>query len=110
MEIVGESHYQTAIRKALHEGKPTGDGRTTIEVRVQCESDSKYDPHACRVVSMRGDILGYLARERARKFHNAIAKVGGSVRCRGTISGDEILGVWLDLCDPWRIPGVKAQG
>jgi hypothetical protein len=110
MDIVGESHYQSTLRSVRATAKEwDDDGRAIVVVRVECEPTNPYDPMACRVVTINGRTMGYLSRERARKFHNAIGEVGGAVTCKAVVvKGDAgVIGVWLDLCDPHRIPGAS---
>lgn len=112
LEIVGESHYLHELRRAKKSAAERDiEGREVILVRVECEPTNQYDPLACRVVTLQGVTIGYLSRAKARGFHNAIKKVGGSVSCRAVLvggdEGRENIGAWLDLCRPWEIPGVK---
>jgi len=86
-----------------------------ISARVECEPTNPHDPMACKVVTASGVHIGSLSRERAAKFHNAIKKVGGAVTCHAVLDlwtpddgRDEQVTVRIDLCDPWKIPGVKS--
>lgn len=117
MEIVGESYRQPALRKALKAARDIDDrGRPMLPVLVECEPTNKHDAMACRVVTLAGVHIGYLSRERAFKFHKAIAKVGGAVRCSAVLERwvreedkSEQIAARIDLCDSWKIPGVKTD-
>lgn len=53
ISIVGESKYQSAIRKCS-EGERVG---------LHHEHDNPHDPHAIMVISERGETIGYIARD-----------------------------------------------
>lgn len=98
--VVGESHYQSALKLALRSATRDKKGRRVVPVLVRCEPTNKHDASACVVQSMRGDTLGYLPRERAARYHEGIATLGGVVQCTGNIVGGaagESLGIYLDL-------------
>lgn len=105
VDVVGESNYQEAIRKACSWKEGT-------ETRFECmaelvpEPDNRYDPNAI-MVRIDGDCVGYLSRGDALKYGPAI-KAGierqGSGCCRAVIAGrasgkTDNLGVFLRL-DP----------
>ncbi len=106
--VVGESHYQEALWKAV--GGPTPDGgsiRFYTEARLVLEPDNPHDSNAVRV-DISGQTAGYLSRDDAEYYHDYIKNIGYRVVvCQAVIVGgyriDErkyaSLGVWLDLPD-----------
>ena len=103
VDVVGESNYQEAIRKAC--GWKEG-----VETHFECmaelvpEPDNRYDPNAI-MVRIDGACVGYLSRGDALNYGSAI-KAGiqrqGSGCCRAVIAGrasgkTNNLGVFLHL-------------
>lgn len=96
LEVVGESHYQPALRAIAGRG----------EVRHQCtahlvmDDDNPYDAKAVRV-DIEGKPVGHLSRDDARAYRRQLRKHGDLVgRCDALICGGgpgRMLGVWLDL-------------
>jgi hypothetical protein len=91
-QIVGESHYQTALRAIAGPGEV----RHLCQAVVAIENGNAYDPMAV-VITIYGRKVGYLARASARKWrvHHA-----DPVTCEAVIVGggrDRDLGVWLKL-------------
>lgn len=98
--VVGESHYQPALKRALRTAVRDDRGRRVVPIVVRCEPTNKHDANACLVQSIHGETLGYLPRERAARYHQPISELGGIVRCSGSIVGGgqgESLGIYLDL-------------
>lgn len=60
--VVGESHYQAALREAAH-GKWSEDG-IEIQACISREPDNKYDRNAVRV-DVNGNTVGYISRDEA---------------------------------------------
>lgn len=104
LAIVGESNYQYALRAARANLTQDDEGRLILPVRVECEPTNKFDRNAVRVTTIAGATLGYLPREGAALYCEAIARLGGSVICKAALFGGEpdkpSIGVWLDLCEP----------
>jgi HIRAN domain len=108
LEVVGESHYQDALRRV-------GGGRTTERVRVETqamlvrEPDNPYDANAISV-RIEGSTVGYLCRDDARSFLPGLLKLearyGARISLAGVVVGGGIrqdgpgmLGIWLSY-DP----------
>lgn len=105
--VVGESNYQPALRDALARLLIDDHGEQVLPVRLRCEPTNRYDKNAVQVCTISGATLGYLSRDDAEDYCEAIAAVGGSVvtkaRLRGGTPGKPSIGVWLDLCEPDEI-------
>jgi hypothetical protein len=91
-QIVGESHYQQALRSIVGPGEV----RHGCRAVVASEDDNSYDPKAV-CVTIESMKVGYLSRARARKWraHNS-----GSQTCDAVIVGGgegRNLGVWLRM-------------
>lgn len=97
LEIVGESHYQDALRAVCGPGK----------VRHKCvafllmEDSNPHDSKAVAVI-INSRCVGYLNRQNAREYRSKIAQYGKVVgQCGALIvgggKGRENVGVWLDL-------------
>jgi hypothetical protein len=103
VDVVGESNYQEAIRKACGWKKGT---ETHFECLAELvpEPQNRYDPNAI-MVRIDGACVGYLSRGDALRYGPAI-KAGlerqGSGCCRAVIAGradgeTDNLGVFLHL-------------
>lgn len=72
ISVVGESHYQPALRAIC--GAKVGEA-----VRFECfaalvpEPDNPHDPSAVRV-EIKGRLVGYLSRANAEEFNKAIVE------------------------------------
>lgn len=105
-EVVGESHYQDAIRTAVA-GEVTLPGAAfgvEINARLIRESDNPYDENAVRVELPTG-LCGYLSREDAEEYAPALdhlSQAGYYGLCTGQVFGGGLrfYGVWLDLASP----------
>ena len=91
IEIVGESHYQTAIARC----------RTGERVLLIRQPDNPYDKNAVAVTRTDGAILGYISRDEARGFaklldsgHKIYAEIHGIY---GGSSDKPSFGIWLDV-------------
>ncbi len=95
MDIVGESHYQGAIRSVL-----LNNGREFVAI-VKPEPNNQYDRNAIRICSPTNDTIGYLSKETAVRykghFDSGITTV--PARITGGESGKEHLGVVLSWDD-----------
>jgi hypothetical protein len=67
MRVVGESHYQAALRRLQGSCRPGAEGRPSFPVTLIHEPDNPYDEHAVGVMSAVGRV-GYLPREDARRY------------------------------------------
>ena len=111
-DIVGESHYQDALRKIVRRrGAPP----------LHCTADLVFEPanpHDANAVMVRieGLKVGYLTREDAVQYGEALVALdckGATLSCPAYIAGTEWLGVKLGLV--WPIeeatsPGAAAWG
>lgn len=94
MEIVGESHYQRALRQIAG----PGDVRQYCDAELIPEDDNQHDDKAVAVF-IEGELVGYLSRSNARAFRRRYRGVIG--HCEAVVvgggKGKKNLGVWLDL-------------
>lgn len=67
LSVVGESHYQPALRKTLRDARERDDGEMAVDVFLVHERDNRYDPNAVAIYSRHGK-LGHLARDAAAKY------------------------------------------
>ncbi|HST68991.1 MAG TPA: HIRAN domain-containing protein [Solirubrobacterales bacterium] len=103
VDVVGESNYQAAIRKAC-DWKPGTDTRFECMAELVPEPTNRYDPNAI-MVQISGACVGYLSRGDALKFGPAIRSAieqQGVGCCRAVIAGrsdgeTDNLGVFLRL-------------
>ncbi len=83
--VVGESSYQSALKNAREsEGK-------IIEVDLQLEDENQFDKNAV-LVAFGLDTLGYLSREDAVIYRNALQKIGHPRAvgiCKAKITGGD---------------------
>lgn len=104
LEVVGESNYQKAIKRALAGARLLPDNRTAIDIIARREPANPYDLDAVQILNaVNGDRLGYLSRDRAKQYRRTLsdcAAAGFDVRCTGVLAGDASIGVWLDLAFP----------
>jgi hypothetical protein len=86
-EVVGESHYQGTLERVY---RNQGGKGHSLEVSAQLmpEPDNQYDPNAIRV-TLEGDTVAYLTREKAAEYHDAIGLQSGV--CSGKIVGGFML-------------------
>lgn len=94
LEVVGESHYQQALRKVAG----SGEVRHECEAELVMEDDNAYDDQAV-AVRIEGRKVGHLSRADARAYRKQVP-AGIVGRCGAVIIGGgkgRSLGVWLDL-------------
>lgn len=72
-DIVGESHYQPALRK-LRNGRHMATDNDFV-ADIVAEPDNPHDPNACAVY-IEGLKVGYLPRDAAADFHQQVAVMG----------------------------------
>ena len=106
VEVVGESHYQTALESIC--GPRTRDSTSKhVEAVLVLDDSNKYDPKAVRV-EINGKIVGHLSREDAQTYRDkldAMKRPGARATCAAHIvggwdrgSGDRgSYGVYLDF-------------
>lgn len=103
VDVVGESHYQPAIRSAC-DWKPGTDTLFHCLAELVPEPTNRHDRHAIMVM-INGACVGYLSRQDAVTLGPAVRaaiKQQGSGACRAVIagranSGTDNLGVFLHL-------------
>lgn len=105
--VVGESHYQDALRATRKICSIGPDSRPTFSAVLLPEPDNPYDSSAIAVHSSQGK-LGHLSRENAAKYRELFGEVirlgyhGGA--CEAYLTGGELdkpsFGVVLQLADP----------
>jgi len=101
-EVVGESRYLAAIRKAVG-----GSGQTEVFAELKREPQNKFDTNAV-VVLISNSTVGYLPREEAPRYHNLIDQLAAARKRSfakaevyySSESGDQIGSVRLDICEP----------
>ena len=106
-EVVGESHYQPALKAAADTY-----GRAQLAQLVR-EPRNKYDRNAV-AVRLAGQTVGYLPRDEALDYHAVLSNLGGSATARATVTGGwgewESFGVVLHcLPEPYH-PGAGFLG
>lgn len=105
--VVGESHYQDALRRTATICTPGEEGRPSFQAILVAEPNNPYDPNAIAVYSTYGK-LGYLSRHDADEYTEVFAEIaragsdGGG--CTGLLNGGQpgkpSYGVTLLLADP----------
>lgn len=78
-EVVGESHYQPALRKLRNSRHMATDNNFVAD--IVAEPDNPYDEQACAVY-IEGSKVGYLPRSAAADFFQQIAAMGVNGRWR----------------------------
>ena len=105
--VVGESHYQEALRATASSCSLSEDGRRTFTAALKHEPNNPYDANAVGVWSSAGKV-GHLARDDAvvyRDVLDSVARKGyDGLACRAHLTGGEpdkpSLGIVLRLADP----------
>ena len=103
--IVGESHYQNALRRSRDRAKDYESGNYITAVLAR-EPDNQFDPGAVKVMNGDLDTIGYLSRDRAREYVPAIElweSAGYQIRCQARLVGGQgkrNIGAYLDLDTP----------
>lgn len=119
VEVVGESHYQDALWRAIGSRDPVNNRRHFVQAVLWPEPTNPYDKNAVRVflVTSRGGFehVGYLPREKAATYRDdfrALKKRGYETgACDACIvggfrseNGSTVnLGVWLNLGWPGKV-------
>ena len=105
--VVGESHYQSALRDAARGGvvreRDLGNAIEVMAVLIP-ELSNEYDANAVRV-DVNGRTVGYLAREDAAQYQPALLELaagGQHGTCVGRImgGGSRNYGIFLHLSPP----------
>ena len=108
VEVVGESHYQPAIRRVCGVSDPAQPVGHDCIAALFPEPDNRYDPDAV-MVQVDGEHVGYLRREDSAAYLPAIDTLGRRrklIACHARISGRGAegttanLGVFLKLPPP----------
>jgi len=90
MSVVGESHYQPALRRLRGTCRPGAEGRPSFPVTLIREPDNPYDDHAVAVMSAVG-CVGYPPRENALRYGptlQALQRDGyAGASCRALLNG-----------------------
>ncbi len=118
VDIVGESHYVDALKRAKQGAEKDGSKNVVTTVLVR-EPDNKFDKNAiqvCAVVNEEMEPVGYLSRNTARDYRKAVdlwQRKGYFVSCKAALFSSEgrkaNIGVWLDLPTPDEIEKDYAQ-
>lgn len=74
--IVGESHYQTALEKICG-GRTDESANEYVEAYLYLENDNEHDNLAVRV-DIKGNIVGYLSKQDARSYRQQLYNLGHS--------------------------------
>lgn len=109
LAVVGESHYQAALRNAVH-GRVAGTGfdeHMPVTAVLVPEPTNSHDANAVRV-DVRSDAgpatVGYLAREVAVHYQPALLALDanhyGTCAARITGGGEKYYGIYLHLAGP----------
>ncbi|CAB4220275.1 HIRAN domain containing protein [uncultured Caudovirales phage] len=88
IEVVGESHYQQAIKRAQGSAK-LSDGYERFMAGLEPEPTNPHDSNAVRV-HFRGETLGYLTKADAKKFlrtHSGAIGENRPIVCEGLLTG-----------------------
>lgn len=107
VSVVGESHYQPALKKAAG-GRTVPEGKFDQAISVQAtlvpEPSNKYDRNAVKV-EVGGRTVGYLPRELASEYQPALRGLGAVGWCEGRIMGGKgrPYGIFLYLGAPERL-------
>jgi hypothetical protein len=105
--VVGESHYQDALRRTATICTPGEEGRPSFQAILVAEPNNPYDPNAIAVYSTYGK-LGYLSRQDAAEYAEVFAEIaqagseggGCAALLNGGQPGKPSYGVTLLLADP----------
>ena len=92
VDIVGESHYVNALKRAKEGAEKDGDKSVVTTVLVR-EPDNKFDKNAiqvCAVVNEEMEPIGYLSRKRAMDYREVVdlwQRKGYFVSCKAALFG-----------------------
>lgn len=88
LSVVGEAQYQNALNRIC--GGRTRDGHNLQTLaNLVLEDTNPHDPKAVQV-AIQGLTVGYLTRDKARRYRERIADLGqpsGEITCRALITG-----------------------
>lgn len=104
LPIRGESHYLRTLKEIKAKS-------ACVFVTLRPEPDNPHDPRAIKVVADGDRTVGYLSRENAADYFQAIVdwwnQAGLLIGCRALlIGGDEDrpnIGIWLDMITPEQL-------
>ena len=111
LEVRGESYREDAIRRLVDvsgaEQLASDRCRCELEVCLRREPTNPVDPNAVQVLSCSGELLGYIARERAPDYSRVLRSVEtrALIHCRACAYGRLIngrrwnFGIWLGVPD-----------
>lgn len=86
VEVVGESNYQPALLAAAGGKTPDGAAKTEHIAVLVPEPFNPYDKNAVRV-EIRGRLVGYVPKAKARELTAMIREARAPVGCRARITG-----------------------
>jgi hypothetical protein len=98
--IVGESFYQDVLQQLKKAAFITVGDVPIASFLLAREPENPHDLDAIAVLTARGDLVGYVAREGARRLQPILLeheKRKEVLSCTGKLVGDDIIGVWLNL-------------
>ena len=106
MEVVGESHYQGALKMTWDACNHSGRDRSVdCYAILQPQPDNPYDRSAVGVWSVPGGLSGHLPRQEAARWHRLIADAWRregkpiAVPARVMTRDGSLYGLWLDWPD-----------
>lgn len=109
LAVVGESHYQPAIRAAVGAYRGPADQPRRFLAALMLEPDNPYDPLAVAVHLSGYGKVGHLSRDDARAYHDVLRTLAGRgqigacyARVYGGVPGKPSFGVWLDVAKPGK--------
>jgi hypothetical protein len=88
-DVVGESHYQSALEAASGGRTPDGAACPLVTALLVKEPRNPYDQHAVRV-DVGGQTVGYIPRDWTSAFHPVLAtleQLGQAATCRAWLTG-----------------------
>ena len=101
-ELVGESNYQTRIFSMLPDIITNQEKQRAYFVgKINLENDNEFDNKAVNF-TIDNRVVGYFAREDARKFRKLVTKNNldqNNLTCRSVVVGGKgkSYGVWLEI-------------
>lgn len=104
VRVVGESHYQSALKTAVQGRSSRGsEGAYRVQAMLVPEPTNPYDRRAVRV-DVGGRTVGYLPRDHAEEYQPVLLKRlwGKTGWCVGRVTGggDRHYGIYLHLSGP----------
>ncbi len=91
LDVVGESHYQGELWRAIGRRRPSKDHvRVEVQAVLVAEPQNRYDSNAV-AVQVAGDTVGYLSRSDAARYRDGLLALeqlhGRSVALQGVVAG-----------------------